>query len=485
MTSPTANRPWLALWALVLGFFMILVDSTIVSVATPVLKAELDASYNAVMWVTSAYLLAYAIPLLVTGRLGDRVGPKRVYLAGLTVFTLASLWCGLTESIEGLIAARVVQGLGASMMTPQTMAVVTRTFAPQVRGRAMALWGATAGAAMLVGPVLGGVIVQNAGWQWIFLVNIPVGVLGLVLAWLWVPNLETHSHTFDWLGVALSLVAVSLLTFGIQEGATYNWGTITGWVSIPLLLTVGLVFFVLFVWWQSKNTREPLVPLSLFADRNFSIASAAVATVSFTAIAFPFPFILWAQQAKGWTPTESGLLIAPMAILSIALAGPVGKAVDRNDPKRLTLWGFGISAAAMALMSVAIRVEVGYVPILFVIGLLGLGNAFIWSPLATNATFNLPMALAGAGSGVYNTLRQLGSVIGSAAIAAAISMQVAIRLPHSQDLVSQTATTVLPPEAVTPFSLAMSEALHLVTAAYLAGFVLVLFLKPRATKVPA
>ena len=140
MKPETANRPWLALWALVLGFFMILVDSTIVSVATPVLKTELNTSYNAVLWVTRSYLLAYVIPLLVTGRLGDRLGPTRVYLAGLTVFTLASLWCGLTESIEGLIAARVVQGLGASMMTPQTMAVVTRTFAPQARGRAMALW---------------------------------------------------------------------------------------------------------------------------------------------------------------------------------------------------------------------------------------------------------------------------------------------------------------------------------------------------------
>ena len=338
---------------------------------------------------------------------------------------------------------------------------------------------------MLVGPVLGGVIVQNAGWQWIFLVNVPVGILGLVLAWLWVPNLETHSHTFDWLGVALSLVAVSLLTFGIQEGATYNWGIITGWISVPLLLGVGVLFFALFVWWQSKNTREPLVPLSLFADRNFSIASTAVAAVSFTAISFPFPFILWAQQAQGWTPTESGLLLAPMAILSIALAGPVGKAIDRNDPKRLTLWGFAISATAMALMSLAIRTEAGYIPILLVVGLLGLGNAFVWSPLATNATYNLPMALAGAGSGVYNTMRQLGSVIGSAAIAAAISMQVARRLPGQQDLTSETASTVLPAGAVAPFSLAMSEALYLVTAAYVVGFFLVLFLKPRVARVSA
>lgn len=434
INSETAKNPWPALWALVLGFFMILVDSTIVTVATPALKAEFDASYNSIIWVTSAYLLAYVVPLLVTGRLGDRIGPKKVYLTGLTLFTLASLWCGLTESINMLIVARVAQGLGASMMTPQTMTVVTRTFSPRNRGRAMSLWGATAGAAMMVGPVAGGLIVEHIGWQWIFLINIPVGIIAWILAWLWVPNLKTHSHSFDWLGVVLSLVAVSLITFGIQEGETYHWGTIRGWVTVPLLLAAGAAFLVLFVWWQSKNTREPLVPLSLFRDRNFAINSTAVATVSFTMIAFPFPFIMWAQQAKGWSPAESGLLIVPMAVLSIVMANPVGKMIDRGDPKNLTIWGFGVSAVAMVLMAIGVRENVSYTTVLIIVGLLGLGNAFIWSPLSTNAVFNLPMTLAGAGSGVYNTTRQLGSVVGSAAIAAAISMRVTKHLSTDYDL---------------------------------------------------
>src|SRR4051812_8117354 len=151
-------NPWPALWAMVLGFFMILVDSTIVSVATPAIMAELGTDVDGVVWVTSAYLLAYAVPLLITGRLGDRFGPGRVYLVGLAIFTLASLWCGLTGGIGGLIAARVVQGLGASLMMPQTMAVITRTFPSETRGRAMSLWGATAGVATLIGPILGGVL---------------------------------------------------------------------------------------------------------------------------------------------------------------------------------------------------------------------------------------------------------------------------------------------------------------------------------------
>lgn len=189
--APDAGDPgaWRALWALVIGFFMILVDSTIVSVATPVLVEGLSASIGQVIWVTSAYLLAYAVPLLITGRLGDKFGPKRVYLAGLAVFTVSSAWCGLTTTASGLVLARVVQGLGAALMTPQTMAVITRLFPPHDRGRAMGLWGAVAGVATLVGPVLGGVLVDSLGWRWIFFVNVPVGLLGLALAWrLWCPT---------------------------------------------------------------------------------------------------------------------------------------------------------------------------------------------------------------------------------------------------------------------------------------------------------
>ena len=198
MVDDTGGRsPWPALWAVCVGFFMILVDTTIVSVATPTILAELRTDVDAVVWVTSAYLLAYAVPLLITGRLGDRFGPRRVYMVGLTIFTLASLWCGLTSTIGGLIAARVVQGLGASVMMPQTMAVITRTFPAESRGRAMSLWGAVAGVATLVGPILGGVLVDGLGWEWIFFVNVPVGVVGLVLAARLVPELPTHVRRFD------------------------------------------------------------------------------------------------------------------------------------------------------------------------------------------------------------------------------------------------------------------------------------------------
>ena len=182
---PTASpdNPWPALWALLVGFFMILVDATIVAVANPSIMEHLGADYDAVIWVTSAYLLAYAVPLLLAGRLGDRFGPKNLYLVGLAVFTAASLWCGLAGNIEMLIAARVVQGLGAALLTPQTLSTITRIFPPERRGVALSVWGATAGVATLVGPLAGGVLVDGLGWQWIFIVNVPIGVIGLGLAY--------------------------------------------------------------------------------------------------------------------------------------------------------------------------------------------------------------------------------------------------------------------------------------------------------------
>src|SRR3954469_20589835 len=256
---------------------MILVDTTIVSVATPAIIEDLDAGVNDVVWVTSAYLLAHAVPVLITGRLGDRFGPKNIYLIGLTVFTLASLWCGLTGSIEMLIAARVVQGLGASMITPQTMAIITRIFPADRRGAAMSLWGATAGVATLVGPILGGLLVDGLGWEWIFFINVPVGLVGFVLAVRLVPKLPTHMHQFDWLGVALSGIGMFLVVFGIQQGHKYHWNA---WVMTSIV--GGLVVFALFILWQRVNTQEPLVPLSLFHDRNFSISNFAISTMSFT-----------------------------------------------------------------------------------------------------------------------------------------------------------------------------------------------------------
>lgn len=329
-TDPAEIRPWAALWTLVLGFFMILVDTTIVSVANPTIMKSLNTDMTATLWATSAYLLAYAVPLLITGRLGDRFGPRRVYLIGLTVFALSSLACGLSPTIEMLVVARVFQGFGAALMTPQTMAVITRIFAPRERGQAMAVWGITAGVATLVGPILGGFLIDAVGWEWIFFINVPVAIVGFVLALKYVPRLETHAHRLDWLGVVLSAVGMFLVVFGIQEGENFNWGQIWGPISVWLLIGVGLVVLGLFVWWQHVQRGEPLLPLRIFRDRNFSVGTSAIVTVGFAVTSMSMPLMFFFQLVRGLTPTQSALMLVPMAVISAGMARPIGILIDRG-----------------------------------------------------------------------------------------------------------------------------------------------------------
>ncbi|MGH3444228.1 MAG: DHA2 family efflux MFS transporter permease subunit, partial [Nocardioidaceae bacterium] len=412
-----------------LGFFMILVDSTIVFVATPSIMADLDAGVNDVVWVTSAYLLAYAVPLLITGRLGDRFGPKNLYLAGLVLFTLSSIWCGTTHTIEELIVARVFQGLGASMMNPQTMAVITRIFPATSRGKAMGLWGAVAGVATLVGPILGGVLVDALGWQWIFFINAPIGLVGFVLAVRLVPTLETHSHRFDWLGVAVSAIGMFCLVFGIQEGQNYDWGTIAGPVSVGSLIGVGIVLLIVFVALQAVRRKEPLVPLTLFRDRNFSLSNVAITAVGFAITAMALPIMLYAQEVRGWSPTQSALLLVPMALLSGLLAPWVGHLADRVHPRIIAGIGLLCFPVSLVWLSVEMTPDTPVWRLLLPIALLGVANGFMWSPLSTTATRNLEMRHAGAGAGVYNTTRQVGAVLGSASIAVLMQSRLAADLP--------------------------------------------------------
>ena len=486
VSSPAPDvRPWPALWALCLGFFMILVDSTIVFVATPAIMSALHTDVNSVVWVTSAYLLAYAVPLLITGRLGDRIGPKNLYLAGLTLFTLSSFWCGMTGTISMLVLARVFQGFGAAMMTPQTMAVITRVFPATGRGKAMGIWGAVAGAATLVGPIVGGVLVDNLGWEWIFFINVPVGVVGFALAWRLVPNLETHVHRFDVPGVVLSAIGMFLLVFGIQEGQSWNWSG-----GIWALIACGVVVLAAFLWWQRRNTGEPLVPLSLFADRNFSLANAAITTVGFVIIAMSFPIMLYAQAVLWLSPTRAALLMVPMAVISGLLAPFVGRLADTVHPRYVA--GIGMLALPVALvwLAAAMRPHAAIWTLLLPIALLGVANGFMWSPLSTTATRNLPMSQAGAGSGIYNTTRQVGAVFGSAAIGVLMQSRLTANLPSmGGGSFSTTGAGRLPAPLHAGFADAMAQSLLLPAAVAVLGFVAVLcFNRPahlRRAAVPA
>lgn len=467
-------NPWHALWALLVGFFMILVDATIVPVANPAIMAQLHVDYDAVIWVTSAYLLAYAVPLLVAGRLGDRYGPKTMYLIGLSVFTVASLWCGLSDSISTLVAARVLQGVGAALLTPQTLTVITRTFPAQHRGVAMSVWGATAGVATLAGPLAGGVLVDTLGWQWIFIVNVPVGIVGLALAVWLVPTLPAqHRQRFDLPGVVLSGVGMFLIVFALQEGQAHDW---TGWIWA--LIAAGIAIMAAFVYWQSINPGDPLIPLAMFKDRNFSMSNLGVATIGFVATGMILPLMFYAQAVCGLTPTQSALLTAPMAVATGVLAPLVGRIVDRSHPRPVVGFGFSLMAIGLTWLSIEMTPATPIWRLVLPLTAMGVAMAFIWSPLAATATRNLPQQLAGAGSGVYNTTRQVGSVLGSAGMAALMASELSAKVPDAPGGAARPEGQVaeLPPFLHAPFAAAMSQSMLLPAFVALFGVIAALFL---------
>lgn len=462
------------------GFFMIMIDTTIVSVSIPSIMNAFGSDVAQVIWVSSSYLLAYAIPLLITGRLGDRYGPKRMYLLGLVVFTLASLWCGLAGSIEMLIIARAVQGLGASLMSPQTMAVITRTFPPHRRGASMGLWGATASVAGLSGPLLGGLLVDSVGWEWIFFVNVPIGLAAIVAVWKLVPDLETHAHSFDWLGVALNALGLTFVVFALQEGQSKGWPL---WIAA--MIAGGLAVLGLFVWQQSRNRREPLMPLDLYRNRNFSAANVAIFVMGGVVVAMSFPMMLYLQTARGLSPTQAALVSLPSAVVSLVTAPLVGKMANERPTRGFVVFGFALFAAVLTSQAMLMRPGVSVLWLLLPAAFMGLASSCLWGPLSMSATRDLPPRWAGAGSGVYNATRQLGSVLGSAAIATIIEWQLSRTMPPGagSGRPSTGGHVALPAALAEPFSAAMRHAAVFPAAATLLGLAAAFFLvKPQFMK---
>lgn len=484
-TAGATGNPWHALWAMMLGFFMIMLDATIVAIANPTIMVQLRIGYDTVVWVTSSYLLGYAVVLLVAGRLGDRFGPKNVYLFGLLMFTAASAWCGLAGSAAMLIAARAVQGVGAGLLTPQTLSAITRIFPVQRRGAAMSAWGATAGVAGLVGPLAGGLLVDNFGWEWIFFVNIPVGVVGLALAAWLVPELPVDVKRFDLIGVGLSGVGMFLLVFGLQQGQSAHWEP---WIWAVLVAGVG--FMWAFAYWQSINRRSPLIPLRIFRDRDFSLCNVGVGIIAFATTAMMLPLTFYAQGVCGLSPTRSAVLLAPMALISGLLAPFVGRIIDRAHPLPVLGFGFSVLAISMTWLSIEMNPVTPIWRLVLPLCVMGVGMAFVWSPLAATATRKLPIELSGASSGVYNATRQLGAVLGSAGMAAFMTSRIGAEMPTSLlggsglggsgdagiAVEDEGVTLQLPDFLREPFSAAMSQSMLLPAFIALFGIVAALFL---------
>src|SRR2546430_2664547 len=314
------TNPWLVLLVLTTGFFMIMLDTTIVNVAIPAMSTALNTTLDQILWVLNAYVLVYAVLLITAGRLGDLYGQRSLFAIGLFIFTVASALCGLSQDPAQLIAARILQGVGGALLTPQTLAILTSIFPPERRGAAFGIWGGVAGLATVAGPTLGGAIITYIDWRWIFYINVPIGIAALIATFAIIPDLRPgRHHGWDVMGIIVATAGLFAIVFGLIEGERYNWGQIGSYpITIPEVIGAGAVLMVLFIIWE-RYQAEPLVPLSLFADRNFAVANWISAAISFGLLSMFLPFTIYLQSARGFSGPVAGLTLAPMSLYATAL----------------------------------------------------------------------------------------------------------------------------------------------------------------------
>src|SRR5499427_6915720 len=399
-----------------LGFFMTLLDLTIVNIAIPNMIAKLHASLDGVLWVINAYALVLAVLLITAGRLGDLFGQRRMFIIGVTLFTLASAACGLSPSVGWLIAFRAAQGVGAALLLPQTLAILTTVFAPERRGAAFGIWGGVAGVATIAGPTLGGLLVSAFDWRYIFFINVPIGVAVIVLSVFLIPDVRVGGkHRLDFTGVLLATAALLAICYGLVEGQRYNWGKVVSFISIPLVIGAGVLLLGIFLAVQARTQdREPLVPFALFRIRNFSLMNWVSGVLSVGMMGIFLPFTIYLQSALGFSALKAGLTMAPASIVSMFVAPVAGRMTEKIGGKYILMSGLAFFAVGLAAaIATPHSTWQDFFPSFAIAGL-GMGCTF--APMTTIAMRNIEPRVAGAASGMINTVRQVGSVIGVAAI---------------------------------------------------------------------
>ena len=426
------TNPWLVLLVLTTGFFMIMLDTTIVNVAIPAMSTGLNTTLDQILWVLNSYILVYAVLLITAGRLGDLYGQRNLFAIGLLVFTVASALCGLAQNPVELIGARVLQGVGGALLTPQTLAILTSIFPPERRGAAFGVWGGVAGLATLAGPTVGGAIITYIDWRWIFYINVPIGIAALVATFLVIPDLRPgRRHGWDIVGMVIATAGLFAIVFGLIEGERYNWGQIESYpITIPEVIGAGVALIVLFVIWE-RFQAEPLVPLSLFADRNFAVANWIAAAISFGMLSMFLPFTIYLQSVRGFSALVAGLTMAPMSLVSMFTAPFAGRMADRVGGKYILMTGILLFTIGMASLGLVAGPDSTWINFLVPAAVAGLGIGMTFAPMTTVAMRNVSPRVAGSASAVLNTIRQLGAAIGSAVIGALLQNRLATTL-HDQ-----------------------------------------------------
>jgi len=404
------NRKWWTLGAMCFALFMIMLDNTVVNVALPSIQRDLGATLSALEWTVNGYTLSFAVLLATGGRLGDIFGRRRMFLLGVVVFALSSATAGLAVDTTSLVVSRVVQGVGAALMMPATLSIVTDAFPAHERGKAMGTWAGVSALALAVGPVLGGFLTEHVSWRAIFYLNIPVA-LGAVAAALFAVRESrdtTVGREVDYLGVAVLTGALTALVLALVEGNAWGWGS-TEIVALLAGAGAGLAAFVAI----ELRVEAPMVEFHLFSDRNFLGAVVVALIVSFAMLGVFFFLALYMQNILGYSALEAGVRFLPSTLMIVIVAPVAGRLADRIGPRWLIAAGLAIVAASLYSFS-GIAVDSSYGELLPGFMLLGIGIALTMSPMTSAAMNAVAVEKAGIASGVLSMFRMVGGSLGVA-----------------------------------------------------------------------
>jgi len=410
---PEVDRKWLTLIVVCVAVFMLLLDITIVNVALPDIGRALHADFSDLQWVVDAYSLTLAACLLTAGSLGDLLGRRRIFVVGLAIFSLASLACGLSDSSTLLNLMRGVQGIGGAVMFAQSLALIADSFQGRERGTAFGIWGATVGASVAVGPLIGGVLTESAGWEWVFFVNVPVGVLAIVLALRYISeNRDPNAPGIDWPGLVTFSGGLFLLVFALIRGNPEGWGS----TMIVAMLTAAVLLLVAFFVVEAR-VSNPMLDLSLFRVPTFVGASIASFGLSSSMFALFLYLTLYIQNGLHYSPLQAGLRFLPITITSFVVA-PISGRLSSTIPIRVLL-GLGLLlVSAGLLLMYGLTVHSGWTDLLAGFLVAGVGIGLVNPPLATTAVGVVPPQRSGMASGINTTFRQVGIATGIAALGA-------------------------------------------------------------------
>ena len=412
-------RPTRVVWTFIISsiaLFMAALDNLVVTTALPVIRASFNASLGELEWIVNAYTLTFAVLLITGAALGDRFGRKRLFVIGLTIFTAGSAVAALSSTVSVLIVARAIQGLGGAILTPLSLTILSAAVPRERRAVALGAWGGIAGLAIAIGPLVGGAIAEGLAWQWIFWINVPIGLIAIPLAMTRLSETRGPANRLDLPGLGLVSGGLLALVWGLVRGNELGWSN----PQIVGSIGVGLVVLAVFVAWEARSA-EPMLPLRLFRSRTFSAANAVSLLMYFGMFGSIFLLAQFFQVVQHYSPLQAGLRTLPWTIMPIFVAPLAGFLSSRTGTRPLLVLGMGLQAAALAWISLVISPTVDYIRIVPAFVMAGIGMGLFFAPIANVVLSAVRPDEEGKASGANNAIRELGGVFGVAVLASVFS----------------------------------------------------------------